>query len=201
MPIYDSEIFQLSKSGSTKTQPENTPHKRAHSRVLVICVLLVIIAGWLALDQLTKAYFDAQQPGAILGGPYAGLIQFTLVHNTGMAWGLFGNSTFVLGIMSTIVCAAFLIFGCIAGPKLNWAEIIGLGLVVAGGIGNAIDRFTLGYVVDFIQTAFMNFPVFNVADIGVTCGFVLFIIGLFVHSVKSSSTETSASDADPSGDE
>ena len=51
-------------------------------------------------------------------------------------------------------------------------------LVVAGGIGNAIDRFSQGYVVDFIDLAFMDFPVFNVADIGVTCGFVLFLVAL-----------------------
>ena len=52
--------------------------------------------------------------------------------------------------------------------------------MVAGGIGNALDRFTLGYVVDFIETTFIDFPVFNVADIGVTCGFVLFVLGLLL---------------------
>ena len=52
------------------------------------------------------------------------------------------------------------------------------GVVVAGGLGNAIDRFALGYVVDFIEPVFIDFPVFNVADIGVTCGFVLFFAGM-----------------------
>ena len=51
-------------------------------------------------------------------------------------------------------------------------------MVVAGGIGNAIDRFLMGYVVDFICADFIDFPIFNVADIGVTCGFVLLFIGL-----------------------
>lgn len=198
MPIYDSEIFQLSKSGITHAKPGETPHKPLHSRTSIVCLLILIIAGWLALDQITKAYFNAQQPGVILGGPYLGLIQFTLVHNTGMAWGLFGDSTFLLGVLSALVCFVFLMFGIITGPKLNWAEIIGIGLVVAGGIGNVIDRFTLGYVVDFIQTAFMNFPVFNVADIGVTCGFVIFIIGLFVHSVAAEKEEAPS---DAAGDQ
>ena len=48
----------------------------------------------------------------------------------------------------------------------------------AGGIGNALDRFTLGYVVDFVDFTFIDFPVFNVADIGVTCGFVVFIASM-----------------------
>lgn len=56
-------------------------------------------------------------------------------------------------------------------------EVVGLALVFAGGIGNAIDRFVLGYVVDYINFTFIDFPVFNIADIGVTCGIVLFLIG------------------------
>ena len=51
---------------------------------------------------------------------------------------------------------------------------------MAGGIGNAIDRFAQSYVVDFIEFSFIDFPVFNVADIGVTCGFVLLFIGLIL---------------------
>ena len=54
-------------------------------------------------------------------------------------------------------------------------------LVVAGGIGNAIDRFTLGFVVDFIEPTFIDFPIFNIADIGVTCGIILFIVSLLIH--------------------
>ena len=55
---------------------------------------------------------------------------------------------------------------------------LGGALVVAGGIGNAIDRFIQGYVVDFIELSFMDFPVFNIADIGVTCGVALIFIAV-----------------------
>ena len=63
----------------------------------------------------------------------------------------------------------------------NTGELIGISLVVAGGIGNAIDRFTLGFVVDFIEPTFIDFPIFNIADIGVTCGIILFIVSLLIH--------------------
>ena len=53
-------------------------------------------------------------------------------------------------------------------------------MVVAGGIGNAVDRFANGFVTDFIEFSFIDFPVFNIADIGVTCGFALLIIGIIV---------------------
>ena len=64
--------------------------------------------------------------------------------------------------------------------EVNACQTVGIALIVAGGIGNAIDRFMQGYVVDFIEFSFIDFPVFNVADIGVTCGFVLLFIGLFL---------------------
>ena len=54
----------------------------------------------------------------------------------------------------------------------------------SGGLGNAIDRFSQLYVVDFIDFTFIDFPVFNVADIGVTCGFVLLVIGYLLATRK-----------------
>ena len=71
---------------------------------------------------------------------------------------------------------------------VSWPEVVGLALVVGGGIGNAIDRFVLGYVVDFIDLTFMNFPVFNIADIGVTCGLVLFLVAWLVRERKTAAT-------------
>ena len=79
---------------------------------------------------------------------------------------------------------------------MNLFETVGFALVVAGGIGNAIDRFLLGYVVDFIEFAFFEFPVFNVADIGVTCGFVILIIGLIVDFSKGDESDKEATKAD-----
>ena len=139
-----------------------------------------VVAVWLALDVATKAYFNGFALGDVVGGPYLGLVQFRLVHNTGMAWGLFGDSTFALGVMSVVVCVVLTAFLLLNLRRASALEMAGLALVVAGGLGNAIDRFSLGYVVDFIETVFMDFPVFNVADIGVTCGFVIFILGLFL---------------------
>ena len=80
--------------------------------------------------------------------------------------------------MSLLVCAALTAYLVVAARRANLVEVVGIALVVAGGLGNALDRFTLGYVVDFIDTTFIEFPTFNVADIGVTCGFVLFFAGM-----------------------
>lgn len=155
----------------------------AGARVAPACVgaFALVAAVWFVLDRASKAFFDQFTAGQLIAGPYFGLVQFRLVHNTGAAWGMFDDSTFLLGITSLVVCAAivalFALFPRIAGHAPTMLETCALALVFSGGVGNAVDRFAQGYVVDFIETAFMDFPVFNVADIGVTCGFALLVIG------------------------
>ena len=128
----------------------------------------------------TKSLFAGQEPGGILAGPFAGLIDIRLVHNTGGAWGIFEGNPSALGIFSIAVCVLLIAYYLWQRHEVNLVQTIGIALIVAGGIGNVIDRFTLGYVTDFIEFAFIDFPVFNVADIGVTCGFVLLLLGLIV---------------------
>ena len=58
-----------------------------------------------------------------------------------------------------------------------------MGMVVGGAIGNAIDRLVFGFVTDFFATRFIDFPVFNVADIGITCGVAIAFIGFMFFSL------------------
>lgn len=141
---------------------------------------LLIVVLWVLADQLTKSLFVGMQPDGILAGPFMGLIDIRLVHNTGGAWGIFSDSTFGLGIFSLIVCLAIAAFFFATIKQTSGLQTIAFALIVAGGIGNAIDRFMQGYVIDFIEFSFFDFPVFNVADIGVTCGFALLIISMLV---------------------
>lgn len=141
----------------------------------------IVVLAWLALDTLTKSFFNGSYAvGEVITGPLLGLVRFHLVHNTGAAWGMFGNSTFLLGVMSLIVCVLLTAYLFFLAHRPSALQVVGVALVVAGGLGNAFDRFTLGYVVDFIEPVFIDFPVFNVADIGVTCGFVLFLVGVIL---------------------
>ncbi|MEG0476698.1 MAG: signal peptidase II [Raoultibacter sp.] len=163
------------------TQHKDTRTKRQRNALVFAVVALI----WLTLDGVTKAFFESTQTlGQVMPASEWGLIHFRLVHNTGAAWGMFGNATWLLGALSLLVCAALLVYLFVLAPRSSTPEVIGLALVFAGGLGNALDRFLRGYVVDFIETTFMDFPVFNVADIGVTCGFVIFIVFLLIHEKK-----------------
>lgn len=138
----------------------------------------VIAIAWVVLDQMTKGLFVGMQPGGVLAGPFLGLVDIRLVHNTGGAWGIFSDSTFGLGVFSVIVCLVIAAFFLLTIKDCSMAQTVAFSLIVAGGIGNAIDRFAQGFVTDFIEFSFIDFPVFNVADIGVTCGFALLVISM-----------------------
>ncbi len=143
-------------------------------------VLIAIVILWVIADQVTKSLVSDQQMGDIFAGPFFGLIDFRLVHNTGAAWGIFAGNTALLGVFSLVVCALLVAYYIWQRNEVNMLQTVGIALIIAGGIGNVIDRFMQGYVTDFIEFAFIDFPVFNVADIGVTCGFVLLIIGILL---------------------
>lgn len=157
----------------------NDTSKSKGTAAKAVAFLLIVIL-WVLADQLTKNHFADMQPGGILAGPFMGLVDIRLVHNTGGAWGIFSDSTFGLGVFSLIVCLAIAVFFFATIKQASVIQTIALALIVAGGIGNAIDRFVQGFVIDFIEFSFFDFPVFNVADIGVTCGFALLVISMFV---------------------
>lgn len=147
-------------------------------------LFLIIAMDWFAFDFYTKSYADGFRPGEVFGGPFGGLFEFRLVHNTGGAFGAFEGSTFVLGALSVAVCLFVVFYLVRVAPRSPIPMVVGLALVFAGGLGNAIDRFALGHVVDFIEPLFIDFPVFNIADIGVTCGLVIVFLSFLFEGKK-----------------
>lgn len=108
-------------------------------------------------------------------------LYITYARNSGAAWGIFSDHTIYLTIFSGI--ATLLLIGFIVTSKRGLASF-SFTLIIAGAIGNLIDRIRLGYVIDFIDTYIFgyDFPVFNVADMAVTVGVTFLIIYvLFIH--------------------
>ena len=166
---------------SMPSGPRATAAVRAARRRNAV-VFGCVVAAWLALDVATKAAAEGLERGTLAGSLVPGVVDVRLVHNTGGAWGLFGDMTVALGVLSLTVCAAVAAYLFVLAPASPVGAAVGLGLVFAGGVGNALDRFFRGYVVDFIDPAFIDFPVFNMADIGVTCGIVVFVAALAVQA-------------------
>ena len=145
-------------------------------RTASIAVFVPLALALVAADRLSKDWAAANLYAGVAEldlGP----VNLTLVHNTGAAFGIGEGSTYVF--IAIAACIVTLIVAWLAGVKWHSKlEVFSLALVAAGGVGNLIDRVQWGYVVDFIEFTFIDFPVFNVADVCVTCGVALFIIAI-----------------------
>ncbi|MDD3087397.1 MAG: signal peptidase II [Candidatus Omnitrophica bacterium] len=127
----------------------------------VIIVLLV-----LALDQLTKLIVTANLTLQDSIPLIKGVFSLTLIHNRGAAFGIFKNQLHIFIFISLIAVA--LIYSMLKNNKSGKLYSLSLSLILAGALGNLLDRVFLGYVIDFLD--FHIWPVFNIADSAITCG-------------------------------
>ncbi|MFY9284741.1 MAG: signal peptidase II [Miniphocaeibacter sp.] len=139
----------------------------------------IVIVLALIIDQFTKfKALNLKNNSIDLIGKK---IQLVYVENRGAAFGFFQNKKFIL-LFATIIIILLLVITLIKNySKFSLLSIISLSLIIGGAIGNLIDRFFRGYVVDFISYTFFNgyeFPVFNFADIFVVSGCILLIIAI-----------------------
>lgn len=120
----------------------------------------------LILDRLVKTYCGEMEITLI-----PGVIALRPAKNTGMALGLFQDNTLLILLASIFlvgICACLL-----RSMRPQGLAPVAISLMAGGAIGNMIDRLALGYVVDMFELLFMDFYIFNVADVGVVCGAVL----------------------------
>ncbi len=153
----------------------------------MISYILAAITGVivLAVDQFTKYWISNYYvANNLLMGRDSlefipGIIEILYIHNDGAAWGMLEGHTWLLlsiTIVVMLVCIALLLKYGVKDKLMFWAII----LVLAGGIGNMIDRiFRGGNVIDFLNFEFIDFPVFNVADCSIVVGAGLLMFYFF----------------------
>jgi len=134
--------------------------------------------GIVAADQLTKYLTVTHIPLYGKAPLLPGVVQLTYVQNTGAAWSILSGQQWLF-VLIFLVLTALLLWEYFKKPlPFTRLERWLLAAVYGGGLGNMIDRVRLGYVVDMIETTFVEFPVFNVADCFITCGCILLIVHL-----------------------
>ncbi|MBP3520211.1 MAG: signal peptidase II [Oscillospiraceae bacterium] len=140
----------------------------------ILSILLIVI------DQLVKWWVRSAIPlgQSIPFIPY--VMDLAYVQNTGAAFSIFSQHTWILTLIS-LVGSVFLAVLLWKNFFPGWVGKLSLSLVLAGAVGNLIDRALMGYVTDMFQTTFIQFAVFNVADICVVVGgFLLVFYVLFL---------------------
>jgi signal peptidase II len=152
---------------------------------------LLLSALVIVLDQLSKWWaLSALQPAGLPHPVIPGFLNWTLAFNTGAAFSFLASSDgwqrwfFVL---LAVVISAVLVVWLHRTSRRDWKTAMPLALIVGGALGNLIDRLHAAQVTDFIQVYYRewSYPVFNVADCGITVGAVaLVVFGLFAGKSK-----------------
>lgn len=135
----------------------------------LLSIILIVV------DQLVKFWVRGNIP---LGGaiPFLpGFMELAYVRNTGMAFSMLSRHTWLLTLLSLAVSLA-LIWALWRDKLPHPLGRLSLSLILAGGVGNLIDRAVLGFVTDMFATTFIDFAVFNVADICVCVGGALLVL-------------------------
>lgn len=138
-------------------------------------ISIIIIGLLVALDQVVKLLSVKFLSTPITVIPH--IIELRYLENRGAAFGIMQNNKIFLVIIPIVIVIGLIIFyNKLGNSKYEKLNKIALVLIIAGAIGNLIDRIIRGYVVDMFNFLFMNFAIFNVADILVVVGTILLII-------------------------
>lgn len=136
-------------------------------------ILLAALA--VGLDQYFKLWTVINIPMRGSRPLLPGILGLTYVHNPGASWGILSGRTGFLLAVTAIACLGIFLAILLKKPASPMGRL-SLAMVLGGAVGNAVDRLILGYVVDMFQTQFMDFPIFNVADVFIVCGGCLFCL-------------------------
>lgn len=144
-------------------------------------ISLIAIAVLTAIDQIIKFFVERDLRPIRELTFIDGFIGWHYVRNTGAAFGSFSNNTVLLSVFTAVLLLVGIVALLMGKIKDKFYSVCAV-IVIAGGLGNLIDRIFRGFVVDYIEVQFMDFAVFNFADILVTCG-AFMIMGYTVYDL------------------
>lgn len=143
------------------------------------CRLWWLVLPGILLDRITK------QAAAFALAPHGvkpaikGILSWAYTENRGAAFSMLSGRSFLLVLLPAILIAALFIY-LLRHPENSILERIGIWCIIAGGLGNLWDRLAYGCVIDFIRLDFINFAIFNAADIFVCCGAAAVVLSVLL---------------------
>jgi len=171
----------------TPVSEESEPPSRQSSwRAFRDPLLVGILITALVVDQITKQLV-LNNLGIGASWPVDGFFRFTYVRNDGTAFGLFQDNGTLLTFVS-IVAVALIAYFYREAAMVSWFTRTALGLQLGGALGNLLDRFRHGYVVDFLDVG--PWPIFNIADSAIITGIVALIAYFALFGERGDKTES-----------
>ncbi len=156
--------------------------KNGHKRyiILIAVILLIVIGGQLLKSHIVNNYKDQ---GSISLVEQA--INITYTENKGGAWGVGQGDTLTFVVTNLLVLGIIIKFIITQKDRIGILDLSALTLILGGGISNFIDRVVRGYVVDYIDIRpLFNFPIFNLEDIIIVIGWLIFITVVAISMIK-----------------
>ena len=149
-----------------------------------IIYLISLITSIIILDQTIKFVIVKKIYNSSIN-IIKGMLNFTYIENTGGAYGIGNDSTFMFIIVNIIIITLIGKFILSKKNDISTNILFSIGLIVAGGIGNLIDRVFRGFVIDYIDfNPLIKYPVFNLADICVVIGCLIVVINVIINIIK-----------------
>ena len=147
------------------------------NKIKIMFLPIIFVALLTSIDQLTKYIIKSKFVLFESKEVIKNIFAITYIHNEGAAWGVMkGGRIFFLILTSLVVVGCFYILYNIIGNRKYIMLTICIITLISGAVGNMIDRFEYGYVIDFLDFKMINFPVFNVADIYVTVSMIVVLV-------------------------
>ncbi|CAI2593313.1 Lipoprotein signal peptidase [Apilactobacillus kunkeei] len=141
-----------------------------------IVYILISLCALVGIDQAIKIGIAANISETSSTTIIPGVLSITNLHNSGAAWSILEGQQWLFSIITLVAVVAIVYFMIkLEGRKLYLTSTT---ILLAGILGNFINRFLQGYVVDMFQVDFINFPVFNFADICITFGIILLFFAI-----------------------
>lgn len=144
---------------------------------------LVIAAVIIVLDQIVKYMTVEYIPLGNIVNLHNPILSLTYIKNTGAAWGILAGKMWLFTLITVVVVAGIIYVLYKNRNASKWFSI-GLSLILGGAIGNFIDRIGQGFVVDMFMFKFIDFPIFNVADISLVMGVGCIIVWLIMDELN-----------------
>ena len=146
----------------------------------IVAVLILLL---IALDQLVKSYIVQQIPLGEIRTWIPKLVSLTYLQNRGAAFSMLQDQQWFFAIITLVVMVGAIWYLHKHMEDSIWM-VIGLTLIIAGGLGNFIDRLSQGFVVDMFHLDFINFAIFNVADSYLTVGVIVLLIAMLKEEIN-----------------
>ena len=146
-------------------------------------IVAVIVLLLIALDQLVKSYIVQQIPLGEVRTWISKLVSLTYLQNRGAAFSMLQDQQWFFSIITLVVMVGAIWYLHKHMEDSIWM-VIGLTLIIAGGLGNFIDRLSQGFVVDMFHLDFINFAIFNVADSYLTVGVIILLIAMLKEEIN-----------------